>query len=162
MEKWVGFVGFSRTHGQGMWKFTVRLGNLQKGKKQQEKEGWRGGMLYGLFSNCHHFLCMLGPCFLIPSDLEPLLLELGVVTTDTVSASYPLGPLGFTCSFDAQLLYIPMASCVKNQCLSVSTRYDVHLEYRASPLCLVYKITKSHPQTLMEERWLSTPSYLLP
>lgn len=79
MEKWVGFVGFSRTHGQGMWKFTVRLGNLQKGKKQQEKEGWRGGMLYGLFSNCHHFLCMLGPCFLIPSDLEPLLLELGVL-----------------------------------------------------------------------------------
>lgn len=82
--------------------------------------------------------------------------------TDTASASYPLGPLRFTCSFDAQLLYIPMASCVKNQCLSVSTRYDVHLEYRASPLCLVHKITKSHPQTLMEETWLSTPaiSYL--
>lgn len=40
MEKWVGFVGSGRTHGQGMWKFTIRLGNLQKGEKQQEKEGW--------------------------------------------------------------------------------------------------------------------------
>ena len=28
MEKWVGCVGFGRTRGQGMRKFTVRLGNL--------------------------------------------------------------------------------------------------------------------------------------
>lgn len=78
MEKWVGFVGFGRTHGQGMWKFTIRLGNLQKGEKQQEKEGWRGGMLFGLFNACHDFLCMLGPCLSILSN-EPLLLELSVL-----------------------------------------------------------------------------------
>ena len=31
------------------------------------------------FLHCHLFLCMLGPWFLIPSTLEPLLLELGVL-----------------------------------------------------------------------------------
>ena len=30
MEKWVGCVSFGRTRGQGMQKFTVRLGNLSE------------------------------------------------------------------------------------------------------------------------------------
>lgn len=46
--------------------------------------------------------------------------------------------------------------------VSISTRCDVHLEYRVSHECLVFKVIKSHPQPLSEERWLSTQvsSYL--
>lgn len=119
MEKWVGFVGFGRTHGQGMSKFTVRLGNLQKGEKQQEKAGWRGGTLFGLFNTGHHFLCLLGPCFFDSFQSRATPAWTQRVITDTASALYPLGPFRFTCSFDAQL-YIPMASCVKNSvCVSL-------------------------------------------
>ena len=78
MEKWVGFVGFGRTHGQGMWQFPIRLGIFRKERSNKRRRGG-GGTLFGLFNTCRRFLCLLDPCCLIPPNLEPLLLELSVL-----------------------------------------------------------------------------------
>lgn len=112
MEKWVGFVGFGRTHGQGMWQFPIRLGIFRKERSNKRRRGG-GGTLFGLFNTCCRFLCLLGPWLFDSSQSRATPARTQCVITDTASALYPLGPFRFTCSFDAQL-YIPVASCVKN------------------------------------------------
>lgn len=113
--------------------------------------------MFGLFNTCRRFLCLLGPCFLIPPNLEPLLLERSVLS-QTLPGLYIL--LAHSGSLAASMHSYTYQWLPVLRIASVSL-CDVHLEYMASPLCLVYKITKSHRQTLMEERWLST-HYLLP